>query len=256
MKRLSAVMAVAIASAFAAYAPAATAAETLRYVLITENGKQAGEQVVERGDDGLTKVRFIYKNNGRGPELTEQIRYNADGTMASYAVQGNSTYGAVVNEQFSVQNGKAAWQSTTERGEQALNGPAMYVPLNNSFEVASAAITALSAAPDGKLALLPSGTLTQRKLAEAQVTLNGQSQRVQLLAQTGLGLSPQFYWATIGAAADSVAGAKPRLFAVVIPGAFTAIEQGWEANGPALAALQKEASRRCWPSWRPPCSIR
>eukprot|EP01032_Pedospumella_encystans_P033933 gene33933-38353_t len=192
-------MAVAIASAFAAYAPAATAAETLRYVLITENGKQAGEQVVERGDDGLTKVRFIYKNNGRGPELTEQIRYNADGTMASYAVQGNSTYGAVVNEQFSVQNGKAAWQSTTERGEQALNGPAMYVPLNNSFEVASAAITALSAAPDGKLALLPSGTLTQRKLAEAQVTLNGQSQRVQLLAQTGLGLSPQFYWPTTGA---------------------------------------------------------
>jgi hypothetical protein len=244
MKRLSAVMAVAIASAFAAYAPAATAAETLRYVLITENGKQAGEQVVERGDDGLTKVRFIYKNNGRGPELTEQIRYNADGTMASYAVQGNSTYGAVVNEQFSVQNGKAAWQSTTERGEQALNGPAMYVPLNNSFEVASAAITALSAAPDGKLALLPSGTLTQRKLAEAQVTLNGQSQRVQLLAQTGLGLSPQFYWATMGAAADSVAGAKPRLFAVVIPGAFTAIEQGWEANGPALAALQKEAEQK------------
>jgi hypothetical protein len=241
MKRLPAAMAMAIASAFAAYAPtAAIAAETLRYVLITENGKQAGEQVVERGDDGLTKVRFIYKNNGRGPELTEQIRYHADGTMASYAVQGNSTYGAVVNEQFSVKDGKAAWQSTTERGEKAVAGPAMYVPLNNSFEVASAAITALSAAPDGKLALLPSGTLTQRKLAEAQVTLDGQRRTVQLLAQTGLGLSPQFYWATAGAGTAE----KPRLFAVVIPGAFTAIEQGWEANGPALAALQKEAEQK------------
>lgn len=236
MKRLSAVMALAIASAFNA---PAIAAETLRYVLITENGKQAGEQVVERGDDGLTKVRFIYKNNGRGPELTEQIRYHADGTMASYAVQGNSTYGAVVNEQFAVKDGKAAWQSTTERGEQAVAGPAMYVPLNNSFEVASAAITALAAAPDGKLALLPSGTLTQRKLAETQVALDGQQRQVQLLAQTGLGLSPQFYWATM-----DDAGARPRLFAVVIPGAFTAIEQGWEANGPALAKLQKEAEQK------------
>ena len=39
-----------------------------------------------------------------------------------------------------------------------------------------------------------------------------------LVAQTGLGLSPQFYWATTGA--------KPRLFAVVIPGALTMLEAG------------------------------
>lgn len=235
MKRTSAVMALALATIFGAPVHAG-AAETLRYVLVTENGKQAGEQVVERGDDGLTKVRFIYKDNGRGPELSEQIRYNADGTMASYAVQGNSTYGAVVNERFENQGGKASWQSTTERGEKSVVGAATYVPLNSSFETASAAITALAAAPDGKLALLPSGTLNQRKLGEAQVSMNGQSQTVQLLAQTGLGLSPQFYWATTGA--------RPRLFAVVIPGAFTAIEQGWEANRPALAARQKEAEQQ------------
>lgn len=219
----------------AAFSVPAMAAESLRYVLITENGKQAGEQVVERGDDGQTRVRFIYKDNGRGPELTERIRYNADGTMASYAVQGNSTYGAVVDEQFDNKDGKATWQSTTERGEKAVTGSATYVPLNSSFEVASAAITALASAPDGKLALLPSGTLSQRKLGEAQVTMNGQGQTVQLLAQTGLGLSPQFYWATTGA--------RPRLFAVVIPGVFTAIEQGWEANRGALAARQKEAEQ-------------
>jgi hypothetical protein len=243
MKRIPAAMAmsVAIAAAVAALvAPAQAATQTTRYVLINETGKQTGEQVVERADDGLTKVRFIYKNNGRGPELTEQLRYAADGTMASYAVQGNSTFGAVVDDKFGYQDGKAVWKSTTEQGEQAVRGSAMYVPLNSSFEVASATIAALSAAPDGKLALLPSGTLTQRKLAELRLSREGApAQTVQLLAQTGLGLSPQFYWATTDA--------RPRLFAVVIPGVFTAIEDGWQgqdnSNITALAARQKEAEQ-------------
>lgn len=240
MKRTTTVMALAIAAAFpAVFAAQAQAATTTRYVIISENGKKAGEQVVERADDGETSVRFIYKDNGRGPELTEKIRYAQDGTMASYAVKGNSTYGAVVDEQFEVVNGKAVWKSTTEKGEQAVSGPALYVPLNSSFETASAAIAALAATPDGKMALLPSGTLLQRKLAETVVTKGTEKQTVQLLAQTGLGLSPQFFWATTGAN-----GKPARLFAVVAPGAFVAVEEGWEGNDKTLAALQKEAEQK------------
>ncbi|MES2264767.1 MAG: amidohydrolase family protein [Pseudomonadota bacterium] len=236
MKRLPAVMALAMA-AFGIQAQAAT--QTTRYVLISENGKQSGEQVVERDDDGLTRVRFIYKDNGRGPELSEQLRYAPDGTLGSYAVQGNSTFGAVVNEQFGRNGDNAWWKSTSEQGEKTVGGAAMYVPLNSSFEVASAAITALAGAPDGKLALLPSGTLSQRQLDEVQVTADGRSQNVQLLAQTGLGLSPQFYWAT-----TATPEARPRLFAAVIPGAFVAIEQGWQENIKVLAARQKAAESK------------
>ncbi|MRV75733.1 amidohydrolase family protein [Duganella sp. FT92W] len=245
MKRITTVMALAIAAAFSAAssAPAYAVTTTTRYVIMSENGKQAGEQVVERSDDGQTSVRFIYKDNGRGPELTEKIRYAPDGTIASYAVKGNSTFGAVVDEQFDMTNGKAVWKSTTEKGEQPVNGPAMYVPLNSSFETASAAIAALAATPDNKLALLPSGTLTHRKLAETVVTRGtGEgktAQTVQLLAQTGLGLSPQFFWATTGAN-----GKPARLFAVVAPGAFVAVEEGWEGNGKTLAALQKDAEQK------------
>jgi hypothetical protein len=241
MKRTTTVMALAIAAAFPAAfsAQAHAATTTTRYVIMSENGKQAGEQVVERSDDGNTSVRFIYKDNGRGPELTEKIRYAPDGTMASYAVKGNSTYGAVVDEQFEVVNGKAVWKSTTEKGEKAVTGPALYVPLNSSFETASAAIAALAATPDNKLALLPSGTLSHRKLAETVVTKGTEKQTVQLLAQTGLGLSPQFFWATTGAN-----GKPARLFAVVAPGAFVAVEEGWEGNDKALAALQKEAEQK------------
>lgn len=231
MKRVSAVLALAIASAFAQ----AAVTQTTRYVIISENnGKQMGEQVVENHDDGLTKVRFIYKDNGRGPELTEEFRLGADRTMTAYHVKGNSTFGAVVDEKFERNGGQASWVSTTEKGAREVRGPALYVPLNSSFEVASRAISALAAAPGRSLPLLPSGTLTHKVLDEMEVSgPGGKKQSVELIAQTGIGLSPQFMWAT--------KGAQPELFAVVVPGVFVAAIDGWQGNGKALAERQKKA---------------
>ena len=175
----------------------AHATETTRYVLMAGDGKRAGEQIVERSDSGLATVRYIFKDNGRGPELTERIQVLPDGTFSTYEVQGKSTFGASVNERFARSGDKAEWQSTSERGSSAVAGSALYVPLNSSFEVASMSIGALAARADGKLPLLPSGTLTQRVLEEVDLTdAAGQRRRVQLLAQTGLGLSPALYWAT------------------------------------------------------------
>ncbi|USX14795.1 amidohydrolase family protein [Oxalobacteraceae bacterium OTU3CAMAD1] len=231
MNRL-AVLPLALAAAFSAQA-----ASTTKYLIYTESGKQMGEQVVEQQDDGLTKVRFIYKNNGRGPELTEQFRIGPDGTMTEYAVKGNSTFGAVVDERFERKGDQAEWKSTSEQGKKSIAGPAAYVPLNSSFEVISTAITALAAAPDNKLPLLPSGTLSQTKLDSLEITgASGQKQTVQLLAQTGIGLSPSFMWATTGA--------KPRLFAVIIPGFMNALEEGWQNVIPELAKRQKAAESK------------
>jgi imidazolonepropionase-like amidohydrolase len=226
MKKL---IALAVAASLGSAACAAT--DITRYDIFVENGKRAGEQVVERDDDGLTRVRFIFKDNGRGPELSEQFRLAPDGTMTSFSVKGNSTYGAVVDEHFERKGEQAEWRSTSEQGKQSVSGAAMYVPLNSSFETASVAIAALAGRPGASLPLLPSGTLTQRTLDELEVRSGDQVQTVRLLAQTGLGLSPQFYWATTGA--------RPRLFAVVIPGYLTMTEQGWAESGKLLAARQK-----------------
>jgi hypothetical protein len=231
MKRL-AILPLALAAAFSAHA-----ATTTKYLIISENQKQIGEQVVVREDDGLTKVRFIYKDNGRGPDLNEQFRLGADGTMTEYAVKGNSTFGAVVDEQFSRKGDQAQWKSTSERGQQTVSGPAAYLPLNGSFEVASVAIAALAKTPDARLPLLPSGALSQRELDRVEVTsAGGQQQTVRLLAQTGVGLSPSFYWAT--------AGEQPRLFGVIIPGFANMLEEGWQAAAPTLAARQKTAEQK------------
>jgi imidazolonepropionase-like amidohydrolase len=217
---------------------AATAAETSRLLLFTGNGERAGEQVVGRGDDGLFTVRYVFKNNGRGPELNEQFRLAPDGTLAEYRVTGSAELGAAVDERFARRGDQAEWASAAEKGRATLGGPAFYVPRDSSLAPASAMIAALAARPDGRLPLLPSGTLTQRVIDEVELTqapaAGGQTRRVQLLAQTGLGLEPNYVWAT--------AGPEPRLFATLYPGWFMGIEAGWEAHLPTLQARQAKAS--------------
>ena len=211
----------------------AYAGEKLHYVMVVADGKQAGEQTVERGDDGVTRVHYIFKDNGRGPELDEQFKLAADGTFSEYSVKGASTFGAPVDEHFSRNGDQAEWHSTSEQGKTKVTGTAFYNPLNGTLEAASAAIAAISSRADHKLPLLPAGTLSARKLDEVDVTRDGKSERVQLLAFTGLGLTPSFFWATTDA--------KPRLFALVVPGYMVAIEDGWQGNGPLLTQHQQDA---------------
>jgi hypothetical protein len=236
MSKKFAAGALALAFAAAFGGPAHAATQTTTFLIFVDDGKKAGEQIVERDDDGSVRVRYIFKNNGRGPELKETMRMAPDGTFIDYAVTGNSTFGAVVNDTFERKGDVAKWKSTSEGGSKNQSLGAMYVPLNSSYEVVSASITAVAARADGKLPLLPSGTLSQRVLDTAEVSNNDQKQTVQLLAQTGLGLQPSFYWATTGA--------KPRLFAAIHPGQDTLIEEGWQGNSAALAAVQKVAEAK------------
>ena len=215
----------------------AHAGSTIRYEIFVDNGKRAGEQVVERGDDGLVKVRYIFKDNGRGPELAETIRYAPDGTMTAYSVKGNSTFGAVVDEHFEVKDGTASWHSTTEKGSKRVDGQALYVPLNSSMEPMSASIGVISARTGGSVPLLPTGVLSQRTLEVLEVAADdGRKQKVQLIAQTGIGLRPQFVWATTGD--------KPRMFASIFPGYSELVEEGWKASLKPMTERQKAAEAK------------
>jgi len=209
------------------------AAETLRYVALVDNGKQAGHQVVTTGDDGVTRVDYVFKDNGRGPELKEEFRLAPDGTFTTYHVTGSTTFGAPVDESFGREGNKVWWKSTSDKGEQTVEGTALYSPLGGTPAGFSVAFAALAKRPDGKLPLIPSGTLSTSKVAEAEVTNGKEKRTVQLLAITGVGLVPTFAWATEG---DS-----PRLFAFIYPGFVQLIEDGWQANANALETRQKQA---------------
>lgn len=209
------------------------AAETIRYVALVDNGIKAGEQVVRKDDDGTTHVDFIFKDNGRGPELKEEYKLAADGTYSHYRVAGTSTFGARVEETFSRSGDNVEWKSTSDQGKQAVFGTALYSALGGSPDGFSVAMAALAKRSDGKLPLIPSGTLSMRKIGDAEVVKGADKRKVQLVAMTGIGFTPSFAWATTGD--------NPRLFAFIYPGFLQLIEEGWEANAAALEKQQKQA---------------
>lgn len=211
---------------------AAGAAERLRYVALVQDGTvEAGQQLVTRGDDGRTRVEFVFKDNGRGPELVEEYALRDDGTYADYAVRGTSTFGAKVEETFSREGDRVRWRSTSDRGEATVDGVALYAPLGGTPQGASVAIALLAARGDAGLPLLPNGTMRAREVARETVRGDGgDSREVALLAVTGTGFRPMFVWATTGEA--------PRLFAMVFPGYLQLVEDGWQKSGGQLEKRQ------------------
>ncbi|HEY8011850.1 MAG TPA: amidohydrolase family protein [Rudaea sp.] len=214
----------------------ANAAETTRYVALVNGGTtKAGHEYVTRTGDGTTQVEFIFKDNGRGPEQKEEFKLAKDGTFTSYHVEGQSTFGALINETFTRTGDKAVWKSTSDKGEQEVFGTALYTPLGGTPEAFSVAIEALAKRSDGKLPLIPGGTLTSRKLVESEVSNGKETRKVQLLALTGIGFTPNFVWATTGE--------SPRMFAYIFPGVIQLLEEGWEKNGAELETQQKAAEK-------------
>src|SRR5262249_12295276 len=102
------------AAALLSAATLAHAGETVRYVALVQGGTPAGQLVVTTGDDGVSNAEFVFKNNGRGPELTETYTLSADGTYETFAVKGNSTFGAPVEESFTLRDGHAIWKSLSD----------------------------------------------------------------------------------------------------------------------------------------------
>ena len=225
-----------LALALCMLAAAANAAETTRYVALVNGGQHnAGHMWTTRDDNGTTKVDMIFKDNGRGPELKEEFRVGKDGALTSYHVTGQTEIGAPVDETFTRNGDKASWKSTTDKGEQTVHGTALYTPLAGTPESLSVAFAALARRSDGKLPLIPSGTLTWRKLLESEVTNGSEKRKVQLVALTGINFTPTIAWATVDA--------SPRLFAFIFPGFLQLIEEGWEKNAATLESQQKVAEQ-------------
>ena len=223
----------ALAASLVAPSGVAAATQTVRYQVIMSDGHVGGEQVVERSDDGWTTVHFHYRDNGRGPDIDERFRLAADGTFSRLDVSGKVTMGSPIDEHFTREGDQARWKATSEHGTLDVHGGGLYVPLNSSFEFNALSVAAVAARADGRLPLIPSGTLTQRVIDEADVESNGQRRHVRLFAQTGLGLTPNLLWMT-----DEP---TPRLFASIYPGAMTVIPEGWQAVAATLVARQKTA---------------
>ena len=212
-------------------AAAAAQADTLEYDVLY-SGKLAGTQTTVAGDDGRVEVSYSYRDNGRGPDIEEVIRLTPDGIFASYRQRGKTTYGALLDEQFSIKAGRASWQSPSERGFKDVSAPAIYLPNDGSPETTAIIVRATQQA-GGSLPGLPGGELKSRRLAEARVSAAGQERRVALYALQGAGLEPDYVWL------DEDGGR--RLFASITVGGRHIVLTGFASVTPELENLQGAA---------------
>lgn len=213
---------------------------TRRWVSIVDSGNRAGEIVERCRTPRECEVKFIFKDNGRGPEISERYSLAADGTYTRYVATGATTFGSKVDERFTLRGTRASWQSTTERGRNDAAQGKLYLPLNGSALVYER-MAALTMA-GRSAAMLPTGSITRRTLKTATVGEGEARREIELVAFSGLGLTPDFVWLT--------RGEQPQFFAYVIAGYSTTLPEGYEREIPRLVEWQSAAEAELLAGYR------
>jgi imidazolonepropionase-like amidohydrolase len=240
MLAIAAPASAATSAADAATAAAGSPTRSRHWVIVVDSGNKGGEIVERCRTVRDCEVRYIFKDNGRGPEISEKIRLGADGTLERYEASGTTTYGSRVDERFESRGGRASWRSTTERGESRDALGKLYLPLNGSGLIYEQMARLTGAGRS--LTMLPAGSVTRRTLQTLEVGEGERRRELELVAFTGLGLTPDFVWLTRG---DS-----PEFFGYVIPGYSATVPAGYEGETAKLTAAQTAAEARLLAGFR------
>jgi imidazolonepropionase-like amidohydrolase len=221
----SILIATAASLAFALALPAAAA----DYTVLT-TGRASGAMTVT-GDGPERTVTYSYNDRGRGPDLKETYRVDADGLVTSVSIKGVDYLKAPVDETFSSADGKGVWSSQADSGSSTAK--AFYSTYQSTPEDAAAMMRAMLKAPDKSVDLLPAGHATIRKIMEREVQIAGSpAETVTLYAIDGLGLTPIPVWLD----------ARNELFFGGATWSGT-VRKGWEAVAPDLIEAQDKAAR-------------
>jgi Amidohydrolase family len=203
---------------------------------VTIQGKVAGKQTLEVLPGNKLKVMFTYRDNGRGPDVFEDITLGSNGQIEKLVTTGKSTFGAPIEESFTRNGTKATWKSKADSGSSD-DAKGLYLPIESSLELSAIAARSLLLAPGNKLSTLPGGQLLLKKMTTATVTNNKkQSRKAVLYSIMGFGLQPAYLWMWDGAKPGPL---SPAMLGVVNPG-FSVLESGWEGNEAALLDIQKK----------------
>ena len=134
---------------------AGAATETYTVIL---GGKNVGH-LTARTDDGKTAIDYDFKDNGRGPTMTETLRVDADGFPSQWTIKGTTTFGSKVTEHFARTGARAEWLDSTGKGHADAGKRGLYVAQSGSPWSNGLYARALLKSPDRQLAALPAGAL-------------------------------------------------------------------------------------------------
>ena len=209
----------------AALLSTAASAETHQYRVLFGGDDVGGLEVETAGN--TSNIEFDYKQNGRGPTITEKVEVDAEGIPTNWTITGRTTFGNPVNESYACADGKASWQDST--GPGSADACSFYIDQNGSPWGISLLAKALLATPDAEMAVLPGGTARIR--ARDTATYDGADGEVTVTTYEITGLSTDPAHITLDQDLNLFSVADPR---------FAIVRKGYEA---ADEALRAEAER-------------
>ncbi len=139
---------------FFGLAQTATAQRTDKIFL---QGNLAGTQTVQKQPGGEVRAEYSFNDRGRGNHIVATWTLDAEGLPIAYEGRGNDYMKAPVEERFEMKDGRATWQNRSEKGEQAVNGKAFYLPLDAPPEFTTVLARALLKAPGSQARAVAGG---------------------------------------------------------------------------------------------------
>ena len=224
-------------------APGTALAQTERLVVVF-GGRVIGH-LNATTEGNRVVIDYDYKNNGRGPTLTETITLSAKGLPSAWTVTGATTFGNKVDERFTLAADRAEWRDSTGDGSAVSDGEQVYVPQTASPWSLGLFARLLDKTTSKRMPVLPSGTLTLKRGSDLTVAGTPGPVRVTAYTLGGTSLSPDFL----------LLDARGGLFAVISP-TFLVVRDGYEKeharlrtlaatmSSDRLIAIQKAAAHR------------
>jgi imidazolonepropionase-like amidohydrolase len=194
-------------------------------------GTVIGAMDVSPGADGYS-VDFEFRNNGRGPTLTESVTLDENGMPTSWAIEGNTTFGNAVDESYDFTDSQASWTDATGSDEAVMDTAGFYVPQNASPYWLAIAARALMEDEDGILSAIPGGELRMTHIDALSLSDGEDSVDAIVYAMSGTSLNPTYFMMSGEA-----------FFGLMSPG-FSMLPQGFEGEDARVRGLAAEYGAR------------
>ncbi len=210
-----------LAALLAFSSPLAAATENYDIML---SGTKVGTLVAD-SQGQTTTISYDFKNNGRGPTISESVTVDAAGLPTSWRVTGTTTFGSKVDESFTRTGQKASWVDATGPGSADVSAPALYVAQSASPWALGLYARALDKA-GGKIAALPGGELRLAPMGNLQVKSTTGTVEARAVALSGIDLDRQTLF--LDKSGGLIAFAGPE---------FIVVKQGFEGEDARLRAM-------------------
>jgi imidazolonepropionase-like amidohydrolase len=190
----------------------------------------SGQDAVWKSADGTIHEFFQFNDRGRGPKIYTTYHLDGNGMIASEESKGVDYMKGPVEEHFSMTSGEAMWKNQSEDEKQANAAGKFYIDLNGGPEEGVILVRALLASKSAdRLALLPGGEASVRKMQSVPVEASGHKLTATLYEINGLGFTPGYLWLD-----------EKQQFLASISGWFSTVQQGFESEMPRLRESQRE----------------